>query len=434
MEEESNTMADSGEQSIAVAHKDYAVAGGGERVAERLGQCFDAPVYVGFLNDENRSDIRADVRDLFGSGLTGLLVRRGGLTRQLGYRMLWKHPRELYQYDVVIQSGMEPLWYQPRDTQTTVAYVHSTPRCQYDLAPYLNGHSLTLRDLPGKLVQTLYDDYIRQNFISRKHYPDLYVANSELVARRLQRYWEIKPGRIQVVHPPVPVDEYGPQHAREQGEYYLSINRLAGWKRIDEVVDAFRQLDQPLKVAGKGPQEDALRERARDADNIEYLGYVSSREKKQLLAGASAVVYNPLNEDFGMVPIEALASGTPVIAVDDGYQQYQLADGETAVMYERSLDDRDGTVRALRAAVRRYEADGVSHDTEDLQAAAHPYRVERFETEMQAAVADAQARSHHHLPDTPPQPADRDQRNRQQPTPYAGSQDAAVSDGGRQGS
>jgi len=413
-------MADT--RRIAIAHKDYAVAGGGELLAERLGLCFDAPVFAGFVNDRNRGELRADVRDLFGQGLSGKLVRRGGLTRQLAYRILWKHPPELHDYDVVIQSGMEPLWYQPRDTQTTVAYVHSTPRCQYDLAPYHWDEPDSVGEWAGTIAATVYNDYVRQNFLGTKNYPDLFVANSDLVARRLERYWNVDPENIRVVYPPTPVDDYGPAHADDQRDTYLSINRLDDWKRIDEIVDAFAGLDARLQIAGKGPAEADLRERAADADNIEFLGYVPEAEKKRLLAEAKAVLYNPLNEDFGMVPIEALASGTPLVAVDDGFQQYQLSDGETAIKYDRAIHDRETTVRNLRAAVRRFEADGVALDADGLQAAVEQYSVDRFEREMQAAVDLAVERTRI---EGPAQRGDAELRHAEPALPDGGEDDAA---------
>lgn len=388
------TSTDWTDLDVAIAHKDYAVAGGGEIVAERLGLALDSPVYTGFLNTENRPQhLRADVRDLFSGGLSGWMVRRGGITRQLAYRYLYRRTTQLHDYDVVIQSGMEPLWYQPRDIQTTIAYVHSTPRMQYDLYPYLNEVPENRRSWLGTLVQETYDDRVRKDFQAVQQYPDYWIANSDLVAHRLETYWNIPSEDIRVVYPPVPTDQLGPENATDQRDVYLSVNRLDDWKRIDEIVDAFRELDATLLVAGKGPAEDDLRERASDCENIRFLGFVDEREKHRLLAEARALVYNPLNEDFGMVPIEALASGTPVISVRDGFQRYQLEDGITGVLFERDLHDRDATVRNLRRAVKRFEADGVTANTDGLQAVASQFSVERFNRDIRTVVESAVERA-----------------------------------------
>lgn len=378
-------------QDVAIAHKDYDVAGGGEILAERLGLCFDAPVFAGFVTDSNRADLRADVRDLFGDRpVAGPLIKRGGVTRQLMYQMLWKRADELHDYDVVIQSGMEPLWYQPPDTQTTVAYLHSTPRVQYDLYPYLHDQPSSVREWLGSAVAEVYNQRVRHDMLPPTNYPDLWVCNSDLVERRVQRYYDVDPADTRVVYPPVPTDDLGPEHqGPAYSDAYVSINRLDDWKRIDEIVDAFEQLDERLVIAGKGPAEEELRERASDVDNIGFLGFVSEEEKRSLLASAKGVVYNPLNEDFGMVPIEAIASGTPVISVRDGFQQFQLTDGENAVLFDRDINNREATVRNLRTAVREFEADGVRASPEELTEWAEQFSISRFEREMRAAVQAA---------------------------------------------
>ncbi len=383
---------------IAIAHKDYAVAGGGEILAERLGLCFDAPVYAGYVDDRNRADLRADVRGLWNNGLKNKILRRGGLPRALLYQHLWESVPELHDYDIVVQSGNEPLWYVPPETQTTVAYTHSTPRLMYDLhvRDRSEDDGSRVGNLVGRLgeaVNTLLKKEQRTRYYHTTRYPDLFVANSELVARRIKKYWGIRDERVRTVHPPVPVDDYSPTLAAESGEdYYLSVNRLSKWKCIDTVVEAFRERDETLYVCGRGPEKEALEAQAADADNIRFLGYVSDERKKELLAGAKATVYNPLNEDFGIVPIESLASGTPVISVRDGYQRWQLDDGLTATMYERA-DSRDQTARNLRAAVERFEASGVELDADGLQHAVDHYRIARFNEEMREAVADAHRRA-----------------------------------------
>jgi glycosyltransferase involved in cell wall biosynthesis len=377
-----------GDLDIAIAHKDYDVAGGGEILAERLGETFDATVYTGFVNDRNRpSGLSADVRGLWNDGLTNRLLERGGITRALLYMYLWEHVPELHQQDVVIQSGNEPLWYVPLETQTTIAYTHSTPRLMYDMAPRLDNQPSSRRGWIKHLLGRWLTRSQREKYHHITNYPDHYIANSELVARRIKTYWNIPDEQISVVYPPTAVDEYGPQHADPHSDkFYLSINRLDTWKRTSEIIDAFHDLDADLRIAGRGPAKPNLKRQADGMDNVRFLGYVSDNEKKRLLANAAAVIYNPLNEDFGMVPIETLASGTPLVSVNDGFQRWQLTDGQTAVMYDCELQNPAVTIRNLRAAVRRFEHDGVTLDSDELQAAAEPYRVDRFQREIREIV------------------------------------------------
>lgn len=377
------TTPDRSNRSIAILHKDYDVAGGGEILAERLGLAFDAPVFAGFVTDANRADLRADVRGLWNGGLVGKLLRRGGLARSMLYKYLYQVVPEVQDYDVVIQSGNEPLWYVPEDRQVTVAYTHSTPRMMFDLHPRLAGHADGRLGFVGEMLGRVLNAKKREQYLNVTKFPDLYVANSDLVARRIRKYWQIPDDRVRVVYPPTPVAEYdcGPS----DGDFYLSVNRLDEWKRIGTLVEAFKGLDAELRIAGKGPAEPDLRERAEGHDNIEFLGYIPESHKREQLRRAKAVVYNPLNEDFGMVPVEAAASGTPMVAVNDGFQRYQLTDGQNAVLYDRERRT-DMTVRNVRRAVERFESEGVGCGPDDLRAWAEQFGVERFNQEMQAAV------------------------------------------------
>jgi len=301
------------------------------------------------------------------------------MLRSLTYMGLWQNPEELQEYDVLIQSGNEPLWYTPRDEQVTIAYTHSPPRWQYDL---YHQHGDTLGDKAAKaynmLSRVLYDHTTR--------FPDLFVANSELIARRIRRYWRVPRDEIQVVYPPIQTAGYGSEYAEKRGDYYLMLSRLCAEKRVDEIIEAFQELEARLVIAGKGPERDALEEQAADASNIEFAGYVSESEKRRLMAEAKAFVYNPLNEDFGIVPIESMASGTPVLGVCDGYTKYQIDHGRTGLLYDRGPEN-------LRDAVEEFERDGVSATRAEIEAEAEHYSVEEFRAGMRAAVEEAEKRA-----------------------------------------
>ncbi len=174
----------------------------------------------------------------------------------------------------MITSGNEPLWYVPEDHQTVLAYTHSTPRWQFDL---FHDNEGLLSVGYNYVARVLYDHNTRR--------PDLFVANSDLVARRINQYWNIPWEQIEVVYPPVNTRDYSRDDA-ETGDKYLYLGRLAGHKRVDEVVAAFNELgdDYQLIIAGRGPEEESLREQA--DDNVEFLGFVSESEKRDLYARA----------------------------------------------------------------------------------------------------------------------------------------------------
>jgi len=363
---------------IAIAHKDYDVRGGGEVLARHLSETFDAPMFVGRRNLENEPDEEPpDIREIDYGPLPDWLAKRCidayGPLRSLAYQLVWQQQHELTEFDTVITSGNEPLWFVPEDHQTVLAYTHSTPRWQYDL----------FHDNDGVLS-------VGYNYVARVLYnhnvqrPDLFVANSDLVARRINQYWNIPWEQIEVVYPPVNTRDYTPEDA-ETGDEYLYLGRLAGHKRVDEVVAAFNDLgdDYQLVVAGRGPEGDALREQA--GDNVEFLGFVDEQQKRELYARAKALVYPPQNEDFGMVPVEAMAAGTPVIGVEEGFTRYQVQDRKNGQLWQRD---------ELVDALREFERGGVAWTEQEIaEFARENFSVERFRRGMRNAVKQAQERA-----------------------------------------
>lgn len=368
---------DLSEKSIAVVHEHYYERGGAEHVAEEIAKTFDAPIFTGFINEEalpsepERSEL--EFRDLFGDRRLAPAVKRFPWFRDFYYQFSWQRLPALTDYDIIIQSGNNPGWYVPPEEQTVVKYVHTTPRTSYDL----------FHQRADDFITKLYAYASRVLYHPNIPYPDLYVANSELVARRLERYWDVEDA--EVVYPPTDIQSYRPE---EKDDFYLSFSRLTDDKRFDEIINAFRNHpDKQLIIGGSGPKEEDLRSLAADMNNVEFRGYLEESEKRELLGSARALVYAAVNEDFGMVPIEAYASGTPVIGVRDGYTKYQIRDGKTGVLYDRG-------VQSLADAIERFDTKGIDADASDLVGIAEKYSLERFRESMRnkvsAAFEDAQ--------------------------------------------
>lgn len=363
-------------EDIAIAHEHYPERGGGEHVAEHLARTFDAPIYTGFVGHGVSIPDDVEVQDLFGHGLTGALIRRSVLARDAFYQFAWQDVEGLHDYDVVIQSGNNPGWYVPRDDQAVVKYVHSTLRNPYDL--------FHLTDSP---ITKAYSHAARVLYSHTTSYPDVFVCNSELVARRVELYWGIPrdSDRVRVVYPPVDTASYGPGHAeRGRGDYYFTYSRLHPAKRFDEIIKAFNQTDKQLLIGGSGPERERLEAMA--DDNIEFVGYVSEDKKRALAAGATAGIFAAENEDFGLVPVEFLASETPVIGVRDGYTQYQIRDGLNGHLYDRGVAN-------LYDAIQRHESGGVEWSADEIATDAERYDTESFRSGMRKAVAHARERA-----------------------------------------
>ena len=204
---------------------------------------------------------------------------------------------------------------------------------------------------------------------------DHWIANSDVVRARIKRYY----GRdSEVIHPPVDVDTFTP--AAERGDFWVIVSRLSAYKRVDVAVKAFNEVGMRLIVVGDGRERRALEQLARD--NVTFAGRVDDETLKQLLGSARGFIF-PAEDDFGIVCVEALASGAPVVALGRG--------GATEIV-------RDGADGALVAepdpalfveAVRRVEQAAL--DPEVLRRSARRFDVSRFESRIRASIDHARA-------------------------------------------
>jgi len=173
---------------------------------------------------------------------------------------------------------------------------------------------------------------------------DRFVANSHNVARRIRRYY----GReAAVVHPPLETDLFIPDPGVAREDFYLVVSALVPYKRVDLAIEAARILGRRLVVIGSGVERRRL---ARSAGpGVEFRGWVTQEELLAALRRARGLIF-PGEEDFGIVPLEALACGTPVIAYGAGGALETIADGRTGVFFG------EPTVESLTAALRRFES------------------------------------------------------------------------------
>ena len=155
------------------------------------------------------------------------------------------------------------------------------------------------------------------------------MANSSFVAARVRRYY----GRdAEVVHPPVDLNAFRLSAPARIRDYYLFVSELVRYKRADLVIEAFRRMGSPLIIVGDGEERRAL-EKTLPA-NVRMLGRVSAGDLPALFQGARALVF-PAEEDFGIVPVEAMACGTPVIAYRRGGALDSVVDGKTGLFFDR---------------------------------------------------------------------------------------------------
>lgn len=204
-----------------------------------------------------------------------------------------------------------------------------------------------------------------------------FLANSQYVAGRIRRYYN---RGSTVVYPPVDTEFYRPDPGRAlPGSGALVVSALVPYKRLDLAIDACRRARMPLRIVGQGPELPRLQALARGVE-VEFLGWRADDEIRELYRTA-AVVLLPGTEDFGIVPVEAQACGTPVVARDGGGARETVVDGETGALV--AGDD----VETWAAAIREVAAAGL--DRAQIRRHAEQFSAGRFRTAFAAAVAEA---------------------------------------------
>ena len=193
--------------------------------------------------------------------------------------------------------------------QLHISYIHSPMRYAWDqMNIYLNQSKLAKYGFEIPIRYILH--YLRNwDFISAQRINHI-VANSSFTARRIKKYWGLD---SKIIFPPVNVERFKFNATREN--YYLCVNRLVPNKRIDLLVKAFNELGLPLIIIGEGPEKLKLKKISKP--NIKFLGKLSNFQIENYMSRCRAFVYAGI-EDFGIAPVEAMASGAPVIAYGKG--------------------------------------------------------------------------------------------------------------------
>ena len=214
---------------------------------------------------------------------------------------------DLRRYDLIISSShavAKGVITSP--DQLHISYIHSPMRYAWDeMNTYLRNSSYKKLGI-NILLRIILQDLREWDYISSVRIDKL-VSNSNFTAKRIKKYW----GRNStVIHPPVDTKKFSPNKSRS--DFYLSVSRLVPNKRIDLLVKAFNQLNLPLIIVGSGPEKKQLTKIANN--NISFLDYQDDLAVKKLMENCRAFVYAG-TEDFGIAPVEAMASGAPIIAL-----------------------------------------------------------------------------------------------------------------------
>jgi glycosyltransferase involved in cell wall biosynthesis len=355
---------------VALVHDYLNQRGGAERVFAHIARAFPgAPVYTSLFDERVTGDLveaaRVHVSALQKIPFAGRAFRY----------LAPLYPRvfegfDLSQFDVVVSSTTS--WakgVRVRPGATHVCYINTVSRFAFDYERYVGGFgaSALARPLVRKLVA--WD-------LAAAQRPTLFVANSRNVAARVRAYYKRD---ARVLHCPVDLDRFSVGEGG--GGYFVVVSRLLPYKRIDVAVAGCALAGVPLKIVGTGPAEGALRAAARGTQT-EFLGQLDDAQVRELLGRARAAIL-PGEEDYGLVPLEANASGRPAIAYGAGGSLETIRAGVTGEHFAEQ------TPESLAAVLRAFE--DRRYEPAVLRAHAETFSPARFIERLRGIVSEAAA-------------------------------------------
>jgi len=359
---------------VAIVHEWFVDYSGSERLVEQMLEIFpqaDLFAQVDFLPENMRGFIKH--KKVNTSFIQKLPKARTKYRNYLPLMPLAVEQFDLSGYDLVLSNNhavSKGVITGP--DQLHICMCCSPIRYAWDLThQYLRQSGLN-KGLKGWLAKYILHK-IRQWDHRTSNGVDHFIAISDYISRRINKVYR-RPSTV--IYPPVDTEKF-PLRI-EKDSFYLTASRMVPYKRIDLIVEAFSKMpDTKLVVIGDGPDFDRIKSKA--GDNIESLGFQSFEVLRDYMQRARAFVF-AAEEDFGIIPVEAQACGTPVIAYGKGGALETVIDGKSGLFFNRQTPDD------LIEAVRKFEMIAPQFNPEDIRANAMKFSIENHQKNLKMFI------------------------------------------------
>lgn len=358
----------------AIVHDWFAGYAGSERVVESLTNIWnESDVYVlfSFLNAEERRIIIKD-NPLH----TSFLQKIASSKNYRNFLPLFPLAVESFDFSpfqlVISSSHAVAKGAKTNNDQLHICYCHTPIRYVWDLREqYLNQANLK-SGLKGWVANKILN-YMKKWDLKTKDRPDYYVANSRYIAERIKRIYNIE---AEVIYPPVDTEKFKCEPVKEN--YYLTASRFVPYKKIDLIAETFTGMpEKKLIIIGEGPEERKIK--SKSGKNIEFVGFKTAGELSGFMQKAKAFVF-AAEEDFGIVVIEALSCGTPVIALNKGGSAETVINNQYGILFDEQ------SPASLTGAVKKFENNESRFNSADLSGYAKNFSRKIFEEKMRGFV------------------------------------------------
>lgn len=351
---------------VALVHDWLTKHAGAEKVLQELCVLFpEAPIYTLICNHKAIKDTPFVRHKIYTSFIQKLPLASKKFRWYLSLFPFAIEQFDLSSYDLIISSShCVAKGVLTSAEQCHICYCHTPPRYAWDMLHEYKAKNKIKQFLEGRILHRFRIwDQLSSNRV------DHFIANSSFVANRIEKIYGKK---AHVIYPPVDTNYFSLNQNKES--FYLTASRLVPYKKISLIVDAFADMpDKQLIVIGDGPEMKNLKKR----ENIKLLGYQVDEVLQKMMQKAKGFVF-AAKEDFGITPVEAMSSGTPVIAYDKG------GAAETVLPYKSGLFFHEQTVDAIQEAVEEFEK--ITWDPAVVRDSALCFSKERFRTEIEKFI------------------------------------------------
>lgn len=356
---------------VAIVHYWLVSMRGGEKVVEALCDLYPEADIFTLVYDESRVSEKIKkhkVTSSFLQRVPGAVRHYQSLLPLMPFAL---EGLDLSGYDLIISSESGPAkGIIPPPNAVHICYCHSPMR-------YLWDHYHFYRSTAGfasRLLMPILAPLLRSWDVNTSLRVDRFIANSHHVSGRIGKYYR-RPATV--IYPPVSVEDFA--ISAETDDFYLCAGQLIPYKRIDLAVRAFTKMGRNLVVIGEGKELAQLKRIA--GPTITFLGRAPFSVLKEKMARCRALIF-PGEEDFGIVPVEVMASGRPIIAFGSGGALETVVHGQTGILFDEQSE------QALIEAVEAFEADESAFRPEAIRAHAAQFSTKSFLTSMRSIIAE----------------------------------------------
>ncbi|MEK9167342.1 MAG: glycosyltransferase [Patescibacteria group bacterium] len=357
---------------IALVHEFLNTWGGGEYVLKVFSEIYpEAPIYV--INYDQK------IIDEFLPGkkiIPSFLQSFPGMPKSFKYWLPFM-PRaiesfDLSGYDIVLSdSSAYAKGAIAKGKTKHICYLHTPTRYLWsDRDSYIASAPIPL-PLIGQPIVKLIVKFLQKWDLKAAKRPDYLIANAEYIAERTRKYYKRNPNKV--LFPPVDCSRF--KISKEIGDYFLVVGRQEPYKRTDLAIQAANVLGIKLRIVGGGTKLDALKKIA--GPTVEFTGRVSDGELVELYSNCKAFIFPPL-EDAGITPLEAMASGRPVIAYGEGGALESVVAGVTGEFF------KEQTVESLVEVLKNFDPN--KYDPQKIRAHAEHFDIEIFKEKITNVV------------------------------------------------